>query len=77
MLQRLHSWRPAISFSNQRCQPLRACTRGIYMYFMMYTTQGIRSGVGGGGGGTVFPRELNPVNWFCTARELGPGDRIP
>ena len=30
-----------------------------------------------GGGGTQFPRELSPVNWFCTTRELGPGDRIP
>ena len=29
------------------------------------------------GGGTQFPRELLPVNWFCTTRELGPGDRIP
>ena len=28
-------------------------------------------------GGTQFPRELSPVNWFCTTRELGPGDRIP
>ena len=27
-------------------------------------------------GGTQFPRELSPVNWFCTTRELGPGDRI-
>ena len=32
---------------------------------------------GPGGGGTQFPRELSPVNWFCTTRELGPGDRIP
>ena len=31
----------------------------------------------GPGGGTQFPRELSPVNWFCTTRELGPGDRIP
>ena len=29
------------------------------------------------GGGTQFPRELSPVNWFCTTRELGPGDHIP
>ena len=29
------------------------------------------------GGGTQFPRELSPVNWFCTTRELGPGDGIP
>ena len=28
-------------------------------------------------GGAQFPRELSPVNWFCTTRELGPGDRIP
>ena len=28
-------------------------------------------------GGTQFPRELSPVNWFCTTRELGPGDCIP
>ena len=42
------------------------------------SNQGIRSGGGGGGGGgTQFPRELSPVNWFCTTRELGPGDRIP
>ena len=48
-----------------RLQPLPACARGIYVYFMMYTMQGIRSGGGGGGGGgggTVFPRELTPVN---------------
>ena len=37
----------------------------------------VRGGGGGGGGGTQFPRELNPVNWFCTTRELGPGDCIP
>ena len=30
-----------------------------------------------GGGGAQFPRELSPVNWFCTTRELGPGDAIP
>ena len=42
---------------------------------MMYTMQGIRSA--GGGGLHVFPSELSPVNWFCTSRELGPGDRIP
>ena len=33
-------------------------------------------GGGGGGGGTQFPRELSPVNWFCTTRELGPARRI-
>ena len=29
------------------------------------------------GGGTQFPRELSPVNWFCTTRELGPGTVFP
>ena len=28
-------------------------------------------------GGTQFPRELSPVNWFCTTRELGPGTVFP
>ena len=31
----------------------------------------------GGGGGAQFPRELSPVNWFCTTRELGPGTVFP
>ena len=35
------------------------------------SNQGIRSWGGGGGGGTQFPRELSPVNWFCTTREPG------
>ena len=45
-----------------------------YTYTCMYLKPGntVR-----GGGGTQFPRELSPVNWFCTTRELGPGDRIP
>ena len=34
-------------------------------------------GPGGGGGGAQFPRELSPVNWFCTTRELGPGTVFP
>ena len=43
----------------------------------IFKTREYGPGGGGGGGGTQFPRELNPVNWFCTTRELGPGDCIP
>ena len=45
---------------------------GIYIYMHVFKTREY-----GPGGGTQFPRELSPVNWFCTTRELGPGDRIP
>ena len=47
---------------------------GICIYMHVFKT---REYGPGGGGGTQFPRELSPVNWFCTTRELGPGDRIP
>ena len=52
---------------------------GIYIYNnkCMYLNQKPGNTVRQGGGGTQFPRELSPVNWFCTTRELGPGDRIP
>ena len=58
------------------CQPLRNARGGIKIYMHVFKTReyGPREG---GGGGTQFPRELSPVNWFCTTRELGPGDRIP
>ena len=39
--------------------------------------QGLEIGNTVRGGGTQFPRELSPVNWFYTIRELGPGDRFP
>ena len=47
---------------------------GIYIYMHVFKT---REYGPGGGGSTQFPTELSPVNWFCTTRELGPGDRIP
>ena len=47
---------------------------GIYIYMHVFKT---RPREYGPGGGTQFPRELSPVNWFCTTRELGPGDRVP
>ena len=52
-------------------EPNVTCMQGLEIHAYI-SNQGIRSG-----GGTQFPRELSPVNWFCTTRELGPGDRIP
>ena len=59
-------------------EPNVTCMQGLEIHAYILN-QGIRSGGGGGGGGgeTQFPRELSPVKWFCTTRELGPGDRIP
>ena len=63
--------RSALAFAF-RTKCARPYVGGICMYLKPGNT--VR---GGGGGGTQFPRELSPVNWFCTTRELGPGDRIP
>ena len=49
---------------------------GMYACIKKNPGNTVRGGGGGGGGGAQFPTELSPVNWFCTARELGPGDRI-
>ena len=49
-------------------EPNVTCMQGLEIHFKPGNT--VR-------GGTQFPRELSPVNWFCTTRELGPGDRIP
>ena len=48
-------------------EPNVTCMQGLEIHAYI-SNQGIRSG-----GGTQFPRELSPVNWFCTTRELGPG----
>ena len=55
-------------------EPNVTCMQGLEIHAYQYFKPGntVR-----GGGGTQFPRELSPVNWFCTTRELGPGDRIP
>ena len=63
------------AFRTKCASPYVNARGGIYMHITcMYLKPGntVR-----GGGGTQFPRELSPVNWFCTTRELGPGDRIP
>ena len=53
-------------------EPNVTCMQGLEIHGCIYFKPGntVR-------GGTQFPRELSPVNWFCTTRELGPGDRIP
>ena len=53
-------------------EPNVTCMQGLEIHAYQYLKPGntVRKG-------TQFPRELSPVNWFCTTRELGPGDRIP
>ena len=49
-------------------EPNVTCMQGLEIHFKPGNT--VR-------GGTQFPRELSPVNWFCTTRELGPGAVFP
>ena len=53
-------------------EPNDTCMQGWKYMHTLKTREYIRSG-----GGTQFPRELSPVNWFSTTRELGRGTVFP